>query len=325
MMKRFATLAALTVAALSFAGQANAAYTLTLNSLSAPPAAPANPTIVTFGGTRFDFGIAGTPQNSLGNFGQAFNVLNVGNPTQTGTDNGSVTINETFTITGSDGTPGTVNGTLSGLFTVTGARSSFVGSITGLSGTGFTISNSDITYTAPTAGSPLGSGTQGNISIFITPTAVPEPTSVAVLGLGLAGLSVVSFFRRRRHATLSLDCALTDDSDATFADLVATEAPSPAREAATGEFSALVATCMEKLDARHREILTLRNLLNRSYDEIAQALGINVGTVKSRIARARGNLRALLAEACPEFSPDAAPSDWFEPNRATGRLEVAAA
>jgi RNA polymerase sigma-70 factor (ECF subfamily) len=113
-----------------------------------------------------------------------------------------------------------------------------------------------------------------------------------------------------------------DDSDATFADLVA---PSPAREAATGEFSALVATCMEKLDARHREILTLRNLLNRSYDEIAQALGINVGTVKSRIARARGNLRALLAEACPEFSPDAAPSDWFEPTRATGRLEVAAA
>jgi RNA polymerase sigma-70 factor (ECF subfamily) len=82
---------------------------------------------------------------------------------------------------------------------------------------------------------------------------------------------------------------------------------------------------MEKLDARHREILTLRNLLNHSYDEIAQSLGINVGTVKSRIARARGNLRALLVEACPEFSPDAAPADWFEPTRATGRLEVAAA
>lgn len=130
------------------------------------------------------------------------------------------------------------------------------------------------------------------------------------------------FFRRRRHATLSLDCALSDDSDATFSDLVATDAPSPAREAATGEFSVLVSECMEKLDARHREILTLRNLLNRSYDEIATSLGINVGTVKSRIARARGNLRALLAEACPEFSPEAAPSDWFEPHRDSGRLEV---
>ena len=132
------------------------------------------------------------------------------------------------------------------------------------------------------------------------------------------------FFRRRRHATLSLDCALSDDSEATFADLVATTAPNPAREAATDEFAQLVTVCMEKLDARHREILTLRNLLNRSYDEIAQALGINVGTVKSRIARARGNLRALLAEACPEFAPDAAPGDWFEPNRPTGKLETAA-
>jgi RNA polymerase sigma-70 factor (ECF subfamily) len=47
--------------------------------------------------------------------------------------------------------------------------------------------------------------------------------------------------------------------------------------------------------------------------------------VKSRIARARGNLRALLAEACPEFSPDAEPGDWFEPTRSTSRLEVAAA
>jgi RNA polymerase sigma-70 factor (ECF subfamily) len=132
------------------------------------------------------------------------------------------------------------------------------------------------------------------------------------------------FFRRRRHATLSLDCALADDGETTFADLVATADPDPAREAAADEFSALVASCMEKLDAPHREILTLRNLLNQSYDEIAAALGINVGTVKSRIARARSNLRARLAEACPEFSPEATPADWFEPQRGSGRIEVAA-
>lgn len=131
------------------------------------------------------------------------------------------------------------------------------------------------------------------------------------------------FFRRRRHATLSLDCPLSDDTAATFTELVASEAPDPSREAATGEFSTLIATCMERLDARHREILTLRNILNHSYDEIAQALGINVGTVKSRIARARENLRTLLAEMCPEFAPESAPSDWFEPARASGRLAAA--
>lgn len=133
------------------------------------------------------------------------------------------------------------------------------------------------------------------------------------------------FFRRRRHATLSLDCPLGDEGDSTFTDLVASESPDPAREAATGEFATLVSDCMERLEPRHREILTLRNLLHRPYEEIAETLGINVGTVKSRIARARENLRALLAQACPEFAPDAEPSSWFEPARSGGRLALAAA
>lgn len=133
------------------------------------------------------------------------------------------------------------------------------------------------------------------------------------------------FFRRRRHLTLSLDCPLGDESDATFTDLVAADAPDPARHAATDEFAALIEACMAKLDARHREILTLRNLLHRPYDEIATILGLNVGTVKSRIARARENLRTLLAEACPEFAPDTAPSAWFEPARTGGRLTLAVA
>jgi len=134
------------------------------------------------------------------------------------------------------------------------------------------------------------------------------------------------FFRRRRQDSLSLDCALSADSAATFADLVADTVHDPAQETITSEFSALVDTCMEKLDARHREILTLRNVLNRSYEEIAATLGINVGTVKSRIARARENLRTLLAESCPEFAPDAPAGDWFLPSRATyGQPAIASA
>lgn len=133
------------------------------------------------------------------------------------------------------------------------------------------------------------------------------------------------FFRRRRHVTLSLDCPLGDEGDMTFTDLIASESPDPAREAATEEFSTLIDACMERLEPRHREILTLRNLLHRPYEEIAETLGINVGTVKSRIARARENLRALLAEMCPEFAPDAEPSSWFESSRASGRLGLSAA
>ena len=109
-----------------------------------------------------------------------------------------------------------------------------------------------------------------------------------------------SFFCRHRHEFDSLDCALGNDGQATRADLIASDAPDPAREAANREFSAQVTLCIGKLGARQREILTLRNLLDRSYDEIAEILGIGLGTVKSRIARARKNLRGLLARTYPE-------------------------
>jgi RNA polymerase sigma-70 factor (ECF subfamily) len=130
---------------------------------------------------------------------------------------------------------------------------------------------------------------------------------------------------RRRHAMLSLDCAFSDDNQATFSDLIASDAPSPAREATSGEFSELVVACMEKLGTRQREILMRRNALNQSYGEIAGALGISIGTVKSRIGRAREKLRSLLAQAYPDLAPDASPFDWFEPMRSTGSVEVACA
>lgn len=133
------------------------------------------------------------------------------------------------------------------------------------------------------------------------------------------------FFRRRRHDTLALDCPLSEDSTTTFTDLLAAEGPDPARAAAVDEFSALIEACMEKLPPRHRQILTLRNQLHRSYEDIAATLGITEGTVKSRIARAREKIRELLAEMCPEFAGEAGSNDWFETQRATGRVALAVA
>jgi len=123
------------------------------------------------------------------------------------------------------------------------------------------------------------------------------------------------FFRRRRQDSVSLERPLTEESDATFADFIAADAQNPVQETVTQEFTDLITACMEKLDARHREILTMRNVLNLPYEEIARALRINVGTVKSRIARARENLRVLLAEAAPEFSSESDPSDFFVASR----------
>jgi RNA polymerase sigma-70 factor (ECF subfamily) len=53
---------------------------------------------------------------------------------------------------------------------------------------------------------------------------------------------------------------------------------------------------MEELNEKHREILILRNVQNLSYEEIAEILSISVGTVKSRIARARDSLREKMGE-----------------------------
>ena len=128
--------------------------------------------------------------------------------------------------------------------------------------------------------------------------------------------------RRQRHATLSLDCAYSEGNQASFTDLVITTEAGPARAAVATEFLDLIERCMGNLSPAQRAILTARNHRHHSYATIAWQLGIKVGTVKSRIARARENLRILLAAACPEFAPDARPAAWFETVRSVGGVEM---
>ena len=132
------------------------------------------------------------------------------------------------------------------------------------------------------------------------------------------------FFRRRRHSTFSLDAALGESGESTFSDLLSASDPDPSRETSRNEFVSAVESCMEKLEPSHRKILSMRSVLDQSYEEIAAALGINVGTVKSRIARARERLRTRLEEECPEFARDSNPSQWFEPSRGEGHVAAAA-
>jgi RNA polymerase sigma-70 factor (ECF subfamily) len=131
--------------------------------------------------------------------------------------------------------------------------------------------------------------------------------------------------RRCRHLTRSLDCSFSDDNQATISDLIATDAAGPVRETLSEEFSNLVSDCMERLGAHAREILTLRNSLDRSYLEISRELGISIGTVKSRIARAREKLRVLLAETSPEFAQELEPLAWFDAVRPMGGVQVLSA
>lgn len=121
------------------------------------------------------------------------------------------------------------------------------------------------------------------------------------IALNLARNRYWYFFRRRRQDSISIDRPFGEETGATLGDFIAADRGDPAQETVTNEFADLIASCMERLDARQREILTMRNTLHLPYEDIARTLGINVGTVKSRIARARENLRKLIAESAPEF------------------------
>ncbi|MBI5422568.1 MAG: sigma-70 family RNA polymerase sigma factor [Opitutae bacterium] len=126
------------------------------------------------------------------------------------------------------------------------------------------------------------------------------------------------FHRRRRHVTQALDSRLGPGGTSCIADFIASEAPDPARMSIHREFLAEVTASMQRLSPLQREILSRRNLSGHSYARIAREFGICIGTVKSRLARARGSVRKLLAEkyAAPEVgAPNAA--QWFEPHRLT--------
>ena len=99
------------------------------------------------------------------------------------------------------------------------------------------------------------------------------------------------WFRRKRDFSVSLDQPLAIDGDLTLENVMPSEGETPSQAAVTQEFVDRVAECMNHLGEKHREVLTLRNVQNMSYDAIARELDISVGTVKSRIARARDSLR----------------------------------
>lgn len=70
---------------------------------------------------------------------------------------------------------------------------------------------------------------------------------------------------------------------------------------------------LDHLSSEHRQVLLLRVVQQMSYDEIAQALSLEIGTVKSRISRARRQLREILLRQGNFFSDSA-----VLPNRKEG-------
>jgi RNA polymerase sigma-70 factor (ECF subfamily) len=99
----------------------------------------------------------------------------------------------------------------------------------------------------------------------------------------------------KRGAPLSLDALGAGPGDETSFD-PADPAPTPAGTATAREDVVRLRRAIAELDPEQREALVLREFQGLSYEEIATALGIPVGTVRSRLFRARDALRARLEE-----------------------------
>jgi RNA polymerase sigma-70 factor (ECF subfamily) len=100
--------------------------------------------------------------------------------------------------------------------------------------------------------------------------------------------------RRGRAITASLDQPL-ETSDGPVEPQIASAAPGPDDLALRREFLGRLDVCMGRLPRKFREVLVLRNVEELSYEEIAVVLRCSVGTVKSRIARARESLRQSMS------------------------------
>ena len=70
----------------------------------------------------------------------------------------------------------------------------------------------------------------------------------------------------------------------------------PEKVCASHELREQIAKALDALSEKHREILILREVDGLQYDEIAEVLGIQTGTVMSRLFNARKNMQAYLRD-----------------------------
>jgi RNA polymerase sigma factor (sigma-70 family) len=109
---------------------------------------------------------------------------------------------------------------------------------------------------------------------------------------GIAGNLVRRHHRDEVRKLRALQRTGTDPVAQEFTDLVDTRLSADAT-------SRIVAAAVASLDLRQRDVVLLVAWAELTYDQVAEALGIPEGTVRSRMNRARARLRAALGDLNP--------------------------
>ena len=115
----------------------------------------------------------------------------------------------------------------------------------------------------------------------------------------------IDYLRKKKRREGVEPSVSLDDSDSGWAEPADRESD-PQLVLERSERGRALARGLASLPGWQRQVLVLRELSGLSYQEISQALDVDLGTVKSRIARARLSLRKILLEDGNFF--DSAPS-----------------
>jgi len=112
------------------------------------------------------------------------------------------------------------------------------------------------------------------------------------------------WWSRHKHREIALDapscsrCACESSADThSLASTLADSGPSPFDLSAQEEIRERVEAALRQVPEPFRAVLVLREIEGFAYEEIADILQVNLGTVKSRLMRGRAALRAVLAPA----------------------------
>lgn len=100
--------------------------------------------------------------------------------------------------------------------------------------------------------------------------------------------------RRYLHRTVSIEETTQSSDDGPAPLQLADEGATPEEELELKEQEEAFQNALWKLSEEHRSVTILRDVQGFSYTEIADILGISMGTVKSRLARARSELKRHL-------------------------------
>jgi len=107
--------------------------------------------------------------------------------------------------------------------------------------------------------------------------------------------------KTRRYTTYSLDKEIETEEGSLMGELP-DNSPTPEQAAERKAVQTAVRIAIGRLGEEHKKVIVLRDLQGLSYEEIAEIIGCSVGTVKSRISRARENLKKILSQDRELFS-----------------------